>query len=107
MRDAASDVCARQRHGLRHRFASRAVELGESLPMIGKILGHTPVQGTARYAHLARDTVKALVSRARDSIGEALASTEIRKFSGSASPVPRPSRRQYRQIRLGSASRRR
>ena len=36
---------------LRHSFASRALALGESLPMIGKLLGHTQVQTTARYAH--------------------------------------------------------
>ena len=46
-------------HDLRHSFASRALALGESLPMIGKLLGHTQVQTTARYAHLARDSVKA------------------------------------------------
>ena len=63
-------------HDLRHSFASRAVALGESLPMIGKLLGHTQVQTTARYAHLARDTVKASASRVGDSIGEALASAE-------------------------------
>ena len=40
-------------HDLRHSFASRALALGESLPMIGKLLGHTQVQTTARYAHLA------------------------------------------------------
>ena len=28
-------------HDLRHSFASRALALGESLPMIGKLLGHT------------------------------------------------------------------
>ena len=28
-------------------------------PMIGTVLSHTQVQTTARYAHLARDTVKA------------------------------------------------
>ena len=61
-------------HDLRHSFASRAVALGESLPMIGKLLGHTQVQTTARYAHLARDTVNASASRVGDSIGEALAS---------------------------------
>ena len=44
-------------HDLRHSFASRALALGEGLPMIGKLLGHTQVQTTARYAHLARDTV--------------------------------------------------
>ena len=42
-------------HDLRHSFASRA--LGESLPMIGKLLGHSKIQTTARYAHLARDSV--------------------------------------------------
>jgi len=47
-------------HGLRHSFASRALALGEGLPTIGKLLGHTQVQTTARYAHLARDTVRAL-----------------------------------------------
>ena len=42
-------------HELRHSFASRALALGEGLPMIGKLLGHTQVQTIARYAHLARD----------------------------------------------------
>ena len=55
-------------HDLRHSFASRALALGEGLPMIGKLLGHTQVQTTARYAHLARDTVKASASRIGDSI---------------------------------------
>ena len=40
-------------HDLRHTFASVAVSNGHSLPMIGKLLGHTQVQTTARYAHLA------------------------------------------------------
>ena len=32
-------------HDLRHSFASRALKLlGEGLPMIGKLLGHTQVQ---------------------------------------------------------------
>ena len=44
----------------RNSFASLALALGEGLPMIGKLLGHTQVQTTARYAHLARDTVTAL-----------------------------------------------
>lgn len=44
-------------HDLRHSFASTAVGLGESLPIIGKLLGHTQVQTTARYAHLAPDPV--------------------------------------------------
>jgi len=45
-------------HDLRHSFASGALFLGEGLPMIGKLLGHTQVQTTARYAHLALDPVR-------------------------------------------------
>lgn len=44
-------------HDLRHTFASIAVSNGQSLPMIGKLLGHTQVQTTARYAHLATNPV--------------------------------------------------
>ncbi len=44
-------------HDLRHSYASRALALGESLPMIGKLLGHRRIDTTARYAHLARDSV--------------------------------------------------
>jgi integrase len=54
-------------HDLRHTFASTAVAAGQGLPMIGKLLGHTQVATTARYAHLASDPVKAAaeqVSRA-------------------------------------------
>lgn len=45
-------------HDLRHTYASRAVELGMSLPMIGKLLGHSQPATTARYAHLAQDPVR-------------------------------------------------
>jgi integrase len=55
-------------HDLRHSFASRALALGESLPMIGKLLGHRQVQTTARYAHLARQSVKAAARRIEDSL---------------------------------------
>ena len=53
---------------LRHSYASRALSLGEGLPMIGKLLGHRKVQTTARYAHLARDSVKAAAERVADSL---------------------------------------
>jgi integrase len=55
-------------HDLRHTFASTAVASGQGLPMIGKLLGHTQVQTTARYAHLAADPVK----NAADSVATAL-----------------------------------
>ena len=55
-------------HDLRHSFASRALALGESLTMIGKLLGHRKVQTTARYAHLARESVKTSAARVAESI---------------------------------------
>ena len=57
-------------HDLRHSFASRALALGESLPMIGKLLGHNQVETTARYAHLARDSVHESAARIAESIAE-------------------------------------
>ena len=37
--------------------------------MIGKLLGHSQIQTTARYAHLARDSVQASAARVAASIG--------------------------------------
>lgn len=62
-------------HDLRHSFASGALVLGEGLPMIGKLLGHTQVQTTARYAHLANDPVKAAAGRVSDMIAATLTKT--------------------------------
>ena len=56
-------------HDLRHSYASRALALGEGLPMIGKLLGHRKIGTTARYAHLARDTEKASAAKVGGSIG--------------------------------------
>ena len=67
-------VCARagledmRIHDLRHSYASRALALGESLPMIGRLLGHAEVETTARYAHLAEDSVRDAAVRVSDSI---------------------------------------
>jgi integrase len=46
-------------HDLRHSFASVAAGTGMSLPMIGKLLGHSQPATTARYAHLADDPIRA------------------------------------------------
>ena len=55
-------------HDLRHTFASEAVMGGESLPMVGRILGHTQAQTTARYAHLADDPLQRASERVASSI---------------------------------------
>ena len=53
-------------HDLRHTFASLLVSGGASLEMIGKLLGHTQMQTTQRYAHLMdsplRDGVNAVAN---------------------------------------------
>ena len=50
-------------HDLRHTHASFGVNAGMGLPIIGKLLGHTQVATTQRYAHLADYPV-------RQSVGE-------------------------------------
>lgn len=44
-------------HDLRHSFASFLVNSGRSLYEVQKILGHTQIKTTQRYAHLANDTL--------------------------------------------------
>ena len=57
-------------HDLRHSWASRALALGESLPVIGKLLGHSKMETTSRYAHLARDSAQEAAERVAASIAE-------------------------------------
>jgi integrase len=59
-------------HDLRHSFASGGLALGEGLPMIGKLLGHSQVQTTARYAHFAADPVRQAAHKIAQSIAAAL-----------------------------------
>ena len=59
-------------HDLRHTFASVAVSHGQSLPMIGKLLGHKQVQTTARYAHLANQPVLQAANDVSDLIARSL-----------------------------------
>ena len=57
-------------HDLRHSVASRALALGEELPMIGKLLGHRRIESTVRYAHLARAAVREAAERVANSLAE-------------------------------------
>jgi integrase len=45
-------------HDLRHTYASNAVSSGMPIQMVGRLLGHTQLQTTMRYAHLADDPVR-------------------------------------------------
>jgi integrase len=45
-------------YDLRHTFASVGAGGGLSLPIIGRLLGHTQPQTTQRYVHLASDPLR-------------------------------------------------
>ena len=49
-------------------FASRVLACGETLPMIGKLLGHCYTETTARYAQLAQDSIHETADRIAESI---------------------------------------
>jgi integrase len=71
-------------HDLRNTFASTAVAAGQGLPMIGKLLGHTQVQTTARYAHLAADPVKAAADSVSGALSQMLGSDDLLPSRASA-----------------------
>lgn len=58
-------------HDLRHTIASWLVGQGVTLPMVGKTLGHTSMQSTARYSHLAIDPIRLVLNRATESMSNA------------------------------------
>jgi integrase len=58
-------------HDLRHTFASVLVSSGLSLPIIGRLLGHTQAATTARYAHLKDDPLRAAADRVGDVVTNA------------------------------------
>jgi integrase len=70
-------------HDLRHSHASLAASGGASLPIIGKLLGHTQPQTTARYSHLADDPVRAVAEKVGAAAASALEgrSGEIFQFT--------------------------
>ena len=61
-------------HDLRHSFASAGLARGDSLPIIGAILGHADVKTTSRYAHLADDPVRMAADAISQSVQAAFAS---------------------------------
>lgn len=55
-------------HDLRHSFASFLVNAGRSLYEVQKILGHTQIKTTQRYAHLSQDSLIAAANEASNVI---------------------------------------
>ena len=71
-------------HDFRHSFASQALEIGEGLPVIARLLGHRTVMTTVKYAHLARDTERASAAKVGDSIGADLLSLDAENEADAA-----------------------
>jgi integrase len=59
-------------HDLRHSFASTGAAAGESLVLIGALLGHRNTATTARYAHLSNDPLRAAADRIAGRIAGAM-----------------------------------
>lgn len=60
-------------HDLRHTFASHAAMSKETLPMIGRLLGHANHQSTARYAHLDDEYLLDAAQQVGDAVKSLLA----------------------------------
>ena len=58
-------------HDLRHTHASFGVNNGQNLAVVGKLLGHSKILTTQRYAHLADDPLR----QASEQIGSGLAAS--------------------------------
>ena len=59
-------------HDLRHAFASAMINSGASLPIVGKILGHTQPGTTQRYAHLEENPARKAAEEAAAKIAKAM-----------------------------------
>lgn len=58
-----ADIKGARVHDLRHTFASLLVSAGESLPVVGALLGHTQARTTSRYAHLMDDSLRSATEK--------------------------------------------
>jgi integrase len=75
-------------HDLRHSFASFAVADGNSLYLIGKVLGHKQARTTEIYAHLADDPIRAVADRTAARIAAAMAPARERdQAAGKVMPL--------------------
>jgi integrase len=71
-------------YDLRHTFAAMGAGGGLSLPIIGRLLGHTQSRTTQRYAHLADDPVREAADKIAGAITKAGQGGNIARLRGGA-----------------------
>jgi integrase len=66
-------------HTLRHSFASFLVNSGRTLYEVQHLLGHTQIKTTARYSHLAQDTLLDATNAAGRATGLLIETSSVQK----------------------------
>jgi integrase len=69
-------------HDLRHTYAAHLASAGQSLPIIGALLGHTQAQTTQRYAHLLDDPLRQATERVAGMIDDSKEPAKVRRLWG-------------------------
>jgi integrase len=69
-------------YDLRHTFAATGAGGGLSLPLIGRLLGHTQHRTTQRYAHLADDPLREAADKIASAITKAGKSGKVVRLRG-------------------------
>ena len=91
MRRCWDSVCKRagltgvRIYDLRHTFAATGAGGGLSLPLIGRLLGHTQARTTQRYAHLADDPLREAADKIANAITKAGKGGKIVRLRGEQS----------------------
>jgi len=75
-------------HDLRHSFASFLVNAGRSLYDVQKILGHTQIKTTQRYAHLSHDTLVDAANSAMEAVGITFGAAPSSPVASSSPALP-------------------
>jgi integrase len=92
----AAGITGVRPHDMRHSYVSAAAAGGESLVIVGAIVGHSAASMTERYAHLSDDPVHAAADRISTAISEAMScskTAEVRPMRGRPRRAEAPSRR--------------
>ena len=66
-------------HDLRHTMTSHAVMNGVPVPVVSRLLGHSNVQMTLRYAHLADRDIEAAAERVGAAMSQVMKGKEVGK----------------------------